>query len=99
MPVSFDILGSFFNDTGFTITATIDSVDYTVIRMQRDDSKMYTEDGVSSDVAFSIIIKVSDKTIVADTLVTIDAVVYRAKTVHLDGAGLTQRVELVQQYG
>jgi hypothetical protein len=98
-PLSFDILGSFFNDSAFTVTATIASKDYTVIRMQRDDSKKYTADGVASDVAFSIIVKVADKTVSIGSEITIDSVIYRAKEIHLDGAGLTQRVDLVQRYG
>jgi hypothetical protein len=99
MALSFDILAPFYNDPAFQTTATIGGKDYTVIKMQRDDSKKYTENGVASDVAFSIIVKVSDTSPAVGSTVTISSTVYRVKEVHLDGAGLTNRVDLVQRYG
>lgn len=99
MPVSFNILTQFFADTGFTVTATISNVDYTAVRMMRDDSRTVLAAGESDDVAMTILLKTADVTVTNGTAVTIDSVVYRAKTVHHDGARLTQRVDLVEQYG
>jgi hypothetical protein len=99
MATSFDIMGCFFNDRGFTVTATIASVDYTAVRMMRDDSRTVLAAGESDDVAMTILLKTADVTVTNGTAVTIDSVVYRVKTVHHDGARLTQRVDLVEQYG
>jgi hypothetical protein len=100
MATSFtDILGHFFGDTGFTVTATIGGVDYTAVRMMRDDSRAILPAGESDDAAMDLLVKVSDVAVTPGTAVTIDSVVYRVKTVHKDGANLTQRCALVEQYG
>jgi hypothetical protein len=93
------VLDHFFADTGFTVTASISSVNYTVVRMHRDDSRTILDAGESDDVAFDILVKSSDVTVAVGNAVTIDSVVYRVKTIHKDGAGLTQRCALVEQYG
>jgi hypothetical protein len=99
MSISFDILGSFFNDSGFTVTATISSVDYTAVRMMRDDSRSVLPAGESDGVAMTLLFKTSDVTVAVGDSVTVSSVVYRVKTVHQDGARLTQRVDLVERYG
>ena len=100
MALSFDITGKFFGQTGFANTATIAGGSaVNVVRMMKDDSRSVLPAGESDEVDFHLLVKVADATPEEGQTVVFDGTTYRIKTLHQDGANLTWRIGLVDQYG